>query len=225
MNLKKLGILLSLSTLVSINLTTTNALTQEDPAWNVEDDTQVEEPSIQFGEAISQGKCTIANQLAGEDGRTLAIALDGFVAENGQRNKCLLRINTTIPGGFHVQDVQVLYQGTAEIPEGENAIFSRSYIFNGGAFGQVKAEPQKTKFVEDNPLFQEQDNLTAASVSACGGQGQLGINMIARSSKEAALFVDTADVNAGDVQLHFDIVPCDTSNSLENPNQVAVGLK
>ncbi len=50
MNLKKFGILLSLSTLVSINLTTTKALTQEDPASNAE------EPSIQFGEAISSLK-------------------------------------------------------------------------------------------------------------------------------------------------------------------------
>ena len=219
MNLKKFGILLSLSTLLSINLATTKALTQEAPTGNAE------EPSIQFGEAISQGKCTIFDQLAGEDGRTLAIALDGFVSENGQRNRCILRINTTIPGGFHVQDVQVLYQGTAEVPEGENAILSRSYSFNGGPFGQITAEPQNTKFVESNPLFQEQDNLTAASVSVCGGQGQLGINMVAQSSAEAALFIDTADLNAGEVKLHFDLIPCDTSNTLENSNQVSLGLK
>ncbi len=44
-----------------------------------------------------------------------------------------------------------------------------------------------------------------ASSSVCGGTGELGMNMIAKSSPEATLFVDTAD-------LYFDIVPCNTSN-------------
>lgn len=206
MNFKKFGVLFSLSTLLGINLTATKALSQEYYASNNE------EPSIQFGEAISQGRCTIADQLPGEDGRTLSIALDGFTSEYGKRNRCILRINTTIPKGFHVQDVDVLYQGSTEIPDGEKANFTRAYIFNGGAFGQVKAPPKNTEFTESNPLFQEQDNLTSASVSACGGQGQLGINMIANSSQAAALYVDTADLNAGevDVNLQFDLVPCDT---------------
>ena len=157
MNFQKFGVLLSLSTLVGISLTTSKALSQQHHASNQE------EPSIQFGEAISQGRCTIAEQLAGEDGRTLSLALDGFTSEYGKRERCILRINTTIPGGFHVQDVDVLYQGSAEVPDGANATLSRSYIFNGGAFGQVKVPPQSTKFTESNPLFQEQDNLTAAS--------------------------------------------------------------
>ncbi|MEM7590740.1 MAG: DUF4360 domain-containing protein [Cyanobacteria bacterium P01_A01_bin.83] len=204
MNFKKFGVLFSLSALVGISLTATKVLSQQHYASNQE------EPSIQFGEAISQGRCTIAEQLAGDDGRTLSIALDGFTSEYGKRERCILRINTTIPGGFHVQDVDVLYQGSAEVPDGHRATLSRSYIFNGGAFGQATAKPASTKFTEDQPLFQEQDNLTAASASVCGGQGQLGINMVANSSKEAALFVDTADLNAGDVQLSFDIVPCDS---------------
>lgn len=202
MNFKKIAILFSLSTLLGVSLNNTRAVSQESYAEGGE------EPSIQFGEAISQGSCSIADQLTGEDGRTISIGLEGFVSEYGKRNKCVLRINTTIPGGFHVQDVDVLYQGSAEVPSGHNARLSRSYIFNGGAFGQIKVPPKSTKFTEDNPLFQEQDNLTAASVSACGGQGQLGINMVAQTSKEAALYIDSADVNASKVQLRFDLVPC-----------------
>ncbi len=193
MNLKQFGVLLSVSTLIGINIGTTKALTQE--------------PSIQFGEAISQGSCTIENQLASEDGRTLAIAFKDFTAANGKRNKCVLRINTTIPSGFHVQDVQILYQGTAEVASGGNTSLSRSYIFNGGAFGQPTAPSKTSKFTESNPLFQEQDELTVASAS-CGGQGQLGMNMVAASSRGSSIFVDTADLNAGDVKINIDIVSC-----------------
>lgn len=200
MNFKQFTTLLLLSGLFGIGVNTTKSLAQESKA---------EEPSIQFGEAASVGSCSIGDQLTGEDGRTISIGLNNFQAEYGSRTKCVLRVNTTIPGGFHVQNVDVLYQGEAQIDKpGEKAIFSRSYSFNGGAFGQVVAPPKTTKFTESNPLFQEQDNLTAASVSACGGTGQLGINMVGRASKEAALFIDSADINASKVQLHFDLVPC-----------------
>ena len=202
MSYKKLGILLSLSVLLGISLSGTKAFTQE---------SDTEEPSIQFGEAASVGSCSIGDQLTGEDGRTISIGLNDFQAENGGRTKCVLRINTTIPGGFHVQNVDVLYQGEAIIDQpGKKATFSRSYSFSGGAFGQVAAPPKTTNFAESNPLFQEQDNLTAASVSACGGTGQLGINMVARASKQAALYIDSADLNASKVELHFDLVSCDS---------------
>ncbi|MEO0014541.1 MAG: hypothetical protein RLZZ535_2930 [Cyanobacteriota bacterium] len=193
MTLKQLGVLLSISTAIGINIIPTKALAQE--------------PSIQFSEAISQGSCTIENQLASDDGRTLAIAFKDFKSANGQRNKCILRINTTIPSGFHVQDVQVLYQGSAEVASGGNTSLNRSYTFAGGALGVAKAPPKITKFTESNPLFQEQDDLTVASAS-CGGTGQLGMNMLAGSSQGSTIYVDTADVNAGDVRLHIDIVPC-----------------
>ena len=199
MNLKKLGFFFSLSALLGVSLTATEAFTQES------------EPSIQFGEAASVGRCTIGDQLTGTDGRTISIGLNDFQVQEGARDKCVLRINTTIPSGFHVQNVDVLYQGEAIIDKpGKKAIFSRSYSFNGGAFGQVVAPPKTTKFTESNPLFQEQDNLTAASVSACGGEGQLGINMVARASKKAALFIDSVDVNASKVELRFDLVPCES---------------
>ncbi|MEH1939947.1 MAG: DUF4360 domain-containing protein [Nostoc sp.] len=167
-----------------------------------------EAPSIQFGNAIGSGGCSIEDQLAGSDGRTLSIILKDMSAKNGKRQRCLLRVDTIIPSGFHVQDVQILYQGSTEVSSGSGgANLSRSYIFTGGALGVSKATPTTTKFTSSEPLFQAQDNLTVASAS-CGGQGQLGINMIAQSSPGSFIVVDTADINAGDVKLHIDIAPC-----------------
>jgi hypothetical protein len=193
MILKQLGVLLSISTVIGINIIPTKALAQE--------------PSIQFGEASSNGNCTIAEQLVGEDGRTLSIALDGFISENGKRERCILRINTTIPQGFLVQDLQVLYQGTTNVASGGKTNLIRSYTFAGGALGVAKLPPKTSEFTETVGLFQEQDDFTAVSAS-CGGQGQLGINMLANSSKGSDILIDTADVNAGIVRLYIDLIPC-----------------
>jgi hypothetical protein len=76
MNIRKFGLLLSVSTLIGVNIGTTKALTQTATP-------PTQEPSIQFGKALFQGTCTIENQLAGEDGRTLAIAFGKFQSENG----------------------------------------------------------------------------------------------------------------------------------------------
>ncbi len=82
-------------------------------------------PITQFeiGEAISQGKCTIASQIADGEKHTLSMVLDGFFAENSQRKRCLLRVNTSIPSGFRIKGVRVLYQGETRIPDGANASF------------------------------------------------------------------------------------------------------
>ncbi|MGJ5629513.1 DUF4360 domain-containing protein [Nostoc sp. CALU 1950] len=193
MNFKQFGVLLSISTVLGTNLIATKVLAQ-DP------------PSIQFGNAIGSGGCIVEDQLVGSDGRTLSIILDKMSARNGKRQRCILRVDTAIPSGFHVQDVQILYQGSTEISQGKTSL-SRSYIFTGGALGVAKATPTTTQFTSSNPLFQAQDNLTVASAS-CGGQGQLGINMIAQSSQGSFIVVDTADLNAGDVKLHIQLAPC-----------------
>ena len=193
MNFKQFGVLLSISTVLGMNVIATKALAQ-DP------------PSIQFGKAIGSGGCTIGDQLTGSDGRTLSIFLDNMVAKDGGRQKCLLRVNTTIPSGFHVQDVQVLYQGSTEVPQGKTSL-SRSYIFAGGGLGVSKATPTTSEFTSSNPLFQAQDDLTVASAS-CGGEGQLGMNLVAKSSTGTSIILDSIDVNAGDVKLHIDIAPC-----------------
>ncbi|MHC5723890.1 MAG: hypothetical protein ACYTXY_06945 [Nostoc sp.] len=72
MNFKQFGVLLSISTVLGMNVIATKALAQ-DP------------PSIQFEKAIGSGGCTIGNQLPGSDGRTLSIFLDNMVAKDGGR--------------------------------------------------------------------------------------------------------------------------------------------
>ncbi|MEH2178905.1 DUF4360 domain-containing protein [Nostoc sp.] len=173
-------------------------------------------PSILFGDAIGSGGCKVADQLVGEDGRSLSIILDNFSAYSGERKKCILRVQTFIPSGFIVQDVQVLYQGTTEIKAGnkDGTSLSRTYSFSGGALGQAVAPPKTTKFTSTKPIMQafaEQDNITVlASTGLCsgGGVGLLGANLIAQSSPGSNIVVDTADINAGDVRLYFDLKRC-----------------
>ncbi|MEY4519927.1 MAG: hypothetical protein RLZZ499_2527 [Cyanobacteriota bacterium] len=180
---KYFGIFLSAITLISINISSTKVLAQE--------------PRIEFGEAISLGTCTFGEPFVGEDGTTYAIALDGFASENGKRERCILRINTTIPNGFYA-DLQFFYQGSTEVFGEENATLSRSYTFTGGATGIAKAAPKTTQFTTSEGLFQERDKFI---VGSCGGLGQLGINIIASSSSKALLVVD-------DLKIHVDLVPC-----------------
>ncbi|MBN3926766.1 DUF4360 domain-containing protein [Nostoc sp. NMS4] len=197
MNIKQLGTLVSVSTILGMNVITTKAFAAPIPI-----------PSITFGKAIGSGGCTVAGQLLGDDKRSLSIILDNFAAFEGQRKICILRINTTIPSGFFVQNVQVLYQGTVGVKLlSKGSTLSRSYIFNGGALGLASAVPKITKFTSDNPLFQEQDDILIGAAS-CGGKGQLGINLIEKSTSGSSITVDTADLSAGDVLLRIDLSPC-----------------
>ncbi|MEH2088734.1 DUF4360 domain-containing protein [Nostoc sp.] len=198
MNFKQFGLLLSLTTILGMNVITTKVLAGD-------------LPSITFGDALGSGGCSVADQLPGEDGRSLSIVLDNFSAFNGQRQKCILRVQTFIPSGFIVQDVQVLYQGTTDIDRGSRGTsLSRTYSFSGGALGQAVAPPKTTKFTSSK-AFAEQDNITVlAATGLCsgGGQGLLGINMVGQSARGSSIFVDTADLNAGDVRLYFDLKRC-----------------
>ncbi|MBN3891634.1 MAG: DUF4360 domain-containing protein [Nostoc sp. JL31] len=197
MNFKQFGLLLSLTTILGLNVIATKVL--------------AEEPSITFGDALGSGGCKVADQLPGEDGRSLSIVLDNFSAFNGQRQKCILRVQTFIPSGFIIQDVQVLYQGTTDIDRrSRGTSLSRTYSFSGGALGQAVAPPKTTKFT-GSKAFAEQDEITVLAASGLcsgGGQGLLGINLIAQSSRGSSIFVDTADINAGDVRLYFDLKRC-----------------
>ncbi len=197
MNFKQFGVLLSVSTILGINVIANKVLAAE--------------PSITFGEAIGSGGCVVDDQLAGEDGRSLSLVLDNFNAFNGGRKKCVLRVQAFIPSGFIVQDVQVLYQGTTEVnSKSKGTSLSRTYSFSGGALGQAVAPPKTTKFTSDK-AFAEQDQITVlAATGLCsgGGQGLLGINLVAQSSSGSSIYVDTADLNAGDVRFYFDLKRC-----------------
>ncbi|MCC5617440.1 DUF4360 domain-containing protein [Nostoc sp. CHAB 5836] len=195
MNFKQIGVLLSVSTIVGINMIANKALAQHSP-------------SIFFERVIGSGGCIVEGQLLGPDGRSLSIILNNMNASNGQRQRCILRINTIIPSGFNVQNVQILYQGSTDVDSGSRGTsLSRGYIFTGGGLGIASAPPKTTQFVASNPLFQEQDDLIVGSAS-CGGQGQLGINLIAQSSLGSFIVVDSADLNAGSVIFRINLRPC-----------------
>ncbi|MEH1812851.1 MAG: DUF4360 domain-containing protein [Nostoc sp.] len=198
MNFKQFGVLLSISTILGLNVIATKVLADDSP-------------SITFGKAIGMGGCKIGGQLPGEDGRSLSIVLDNFSAFSGDRKKCILRVQTSIPTGFIVQDVQVLYLGNTDINRrSKGTSLSRTYSFSGGAFGQAVARPQTTNFSETK-AFAEQDELTVIAASGLcngGGQGLLGINIVAQSSSGSSIFVDTADLNAGDVKFFFNLKRC-----------------
>ncbi|MBE8965260.1 DUF4360 domain-containing protein [Nostocales cyanobacterium LEGE 12452] len=199
MNFKQFGVLLSLSTILGLNVIGTKVL--------------ADEPSITFGDAIAArgSACKVADQLAGEDGRTLSLILDNFSAFSGARKRCILRVQTFIPSGFIIQNVQALYQGNTDINRGSRGTsLSRTYSFSGGAFGQAVARPQTTNFAATK-AFAEQDEITVlAATGLCsgGGQGLLGINLVAQSSPGSSIYLDTADLNAGDVILRFDLKRC-----------------
>jgi hypothetical protein len=191
MNFKQFGVLLSLSTIVGINLIANKASAQ----------------SITFGPAIASGGCRVTDQLIGPDGRSVSIFLDNMKASNGQRQRCLLRIQTAIPAGFLVQDVDVLYQGSVEVgPRSRGVTFSRNYSLVG-SLGIVSATPQSTQFTDTESLFAEQDNLTVLSAS-CGATGNFGINMVAQSTPGAFFTLDTVDVASAVVRLFIPIRPC-----------------
>jgi hypothetical protein len=180
MKFKQLGVLLSLSTIVAINLIANKVLAQE--------------PSITFGEAITSGGCRVVDQLVGTNGKSLLILSDNMKASNGERQRCLLRVSTTIPAGFFVQDAQVLYQGSVEVlPLSRGVSLSRSYSLVG-SLGIVTATPITTQFTASDPLFLEKDDLTVLSAS-CGARGDFGLNMIAQSQPGASINFDIVYVS------------------------------
>lgn len=188
MNLKHFCILLSVATVFSINVVVTKALAQK-------------KPRIQFEKAIASG-CKIANRPIGKDGKTSLFLFWNIQARDGQRKFCNIRINTTVPSGFRVENLQFLYQGNINVSSGSRGTsLSRSYTFAGGALGITALKPKISKFTSTNELFQELDDITTVSAS-CGGQGQLGINAIAQSFPGSSIVVDTPIV------IHYKLAPC-----------------
>jgi hypothetical protein len=187
MKFKQLGVLLSLSTIVGINVIANKALAQ--PI----------EPSITFGNAIATGECRVADQLVGPNGRSLSIDLNNMRATNGQRARCIIRVNTTIPPGFRVQDARLVYQGSVEVfPLSRGVTFNRSYSFTRGT--GLASKLSTTTFTDSNPLFEKQDDLTGLFAS-CGGRGNFGINMHAQSSPGSDIIFDTAYVSISSLKL------------------------
>ncbi|MEH2352746.1 hypothetical protein [Nostoc sp.] len=186
MNFKQFGVLLSISTIFGMNVIVTKTLAQD-------------LPSISFG-AITTVGCSVANQPTGSVRTTLPITLDNISASEGQRQRCILRAETFIPSGFFVKDIQILYEASAKVSSmSKGASLSRTYSFSGGAVGQAISLPKTTNFTSNGSNeFAEQDDITVLSAS-CGGQGQLGINIIAQSSPGSSIDISKIVILSGNL--------------------------
>ena len=196
MNFRYFGAFLSLSTVLGISLVATQAWTK-----------QPQQPSIKFKKAYSWDGCKVGGQLTGEDGRTLAIVLDDMNVADKERKVCYIAVPTALPGNYLMQDVQVLYQGTTENPQGAKTLLRRMYIFKSESGKKIKTQWVSKRFKSSNLLFQEQDKVSVIPKS-CSWQGLLVIVIEARASPKTSLIVDTADLNAGDVKIDIDTTPC-----------------
>jgi len=163
--------------------------------------------SIEFKKAFSWNGCQIGGQLAGADGRTLAIILDNMSVADRERKVCFMAIPTTLPENQIMQDIQVLYQGTTENPGKAKTSLRRKYSFVSKSQRKIKLDWIESKFESSIPLFQEQDAISVMPKS-CGWGGWLIIGIDARASHQASLIVDTADINAGDVKVDIETTPC-----------------
>ncbi|MEH2127287.1 hypothetical protein [Nostoc sp.] len=188
MNFKQFGVLLSISIIFGMNVIVPKTLAQD-------------LPSISFG-AITTVGCSVANQPTGSVRTTLPITLDNISASEGQRQRCILRAETFIPSGFFVKDIQILYEASAKVSSmSKGASLSRTYSFSGGALGQVIAPPKTTKFISDK-AFVEQDEITvlpASGLCSGGGQGLLGINIIAQSSPGSSIDISKIVIFSGNL--------------------------
>ncbi|WP_158441881.1 DUF4360 domain-containing protein [Pleurocapsa sp. PCC 7319] len=182
--------------MLGINLIPTKALTKKP-----------QKPSIKYEKAFSWNGCKVGGQLAGGDGRTLAIVLDDMSVADKERQLCFIAVPTTIPGNYLMQDVQILYQGTTENPGGAKTRLRRKYKFVSKSRKRINTEWVTSLFKSSNPLFQEQDEV-AVIPKSCGWQGWLIIGIEAKASRKTSLIVDTADLNAGDVKIDIDTTPC-----------------
>ena len=223
MNFKYLRSFLLIFTVLGINLISVEARTQQPEISGVKT-IEAKKPinrknrsrrrkkknrraSIKFERAFSWNGCQIEGQLAGVDGRTLAIILDNMSVKNKERKFCFMAIPTALPDNQVMQDVQVLYQGTTENPEKAKTLLRRKYTFVSKSQKKIKLDWIESKFKSSIPLFQEQDEVSI-NPDSCGWDGWLVIRIETRASRKASLIVDTADINAGDIKIDIDTTSC-----------------
>jgi hypothetical protein len=166
-------------------------------------------PSITFGEAVTSGSgCRPAEQVISPDGRTISILLENFVAQNGKRSNCVLRVPTAVPGGFLVQSVDVTYQGFKDIaPRG------RGFLKSTYSVGAQTAQGLNLNFTPGTDIFTGKAPFTLAALSQCGFNSNIGVNMTAYASQNSTVILDSVDMQARNpdiymVTLTFGLRPC-----------------
>ncbi len=162
--------------------------------------------SITFSKAVTSGSgCRPSKQIISPDGKSVSILLEKFVAENGKRTLCNLKIQANIPSGFHLQQIDVTYQGFRDIKEGETGFFKSSYL-GSSTTGGVEANFSSGTdiFILQSPFLIE-----SKTRSCKGTKTNIGINMTAFASKNSQVALDSVDLEAGKIILSFKLVPCE----------------
>lgn len=164
------------------------------------------------GNGCPQGTAAVA---VTEDGKTLSVLFDRFIAEAGNttgrridRASCNLRIPVSIPAGFSVAIIQSDYRGFTAVPGGgASATFNAEQFFAGQARG-----PKTTKkFVGPrNDDFLISAPVVATAWSQCGGDAILAVNTSATAMSNSAMqqtmiAVDSLDINQQDVGIFYSL--------------------
>jgi hypothetical protein len=148
--------------------------------------------SITFGPAItSGGGCRPGQQVISPDGRTISILLENFVAENGRRATCNLRIPTEVPAGFLIQTVDVTYQGFRDIQPRGFGFLKSTY-----SVGAQTAPGLNLNFTPGTDIFIGKAPFKVVAFSQCGLNSNIGINMNAYASRGSTVMLDSVDMEA-----------------------------
>ncbi|MEO6394427.1 MAG: DUF4360 domain-containing protein [Devosia sp.] len=170
-------------------------------AVQAQDDISLGDPST-AGTGCPAG--TVAASLT-EDGKSLSIAFDSFVAEAGgatnktfDRKVCNVSIPVHVPQGLSISVLGIDYRGYNNIPAGANTQFNVEYFFAG-----VRGPTfQKTFTGVLDDVYTIHNELTAQSIvwSKCGADVILrtnpSIRVTTKQNKQAIATVDSEDVSA-----------------------------
>lgn len=165
----------------------------------------------QVGYAGSGCPANSASINMAEDGKTVSILFDEFVAEAGleggrtfDRKKCDISISVQVPSGFSVSLIDADYRGFLELPRGARARFSREYFFAGQRGPRFNDRWRGNTSQE----FYKKDRLgvLANTWSQCGEnvvlRAKTAINVNTRKNSQAVAGVDSADYTSKTIVHH-----------------------
>lgn len=161
--------------------------------------------SMSFTRALTSGSgCRPNKQVISPDGRAVSILLDNFIAENGKKVLCNVKLRATVPNGFFLQEVNITYQGFQDIQAGGTGYFQSSNLGSKTAGGvNVNFNQGADIFIAKAPFTVESKNPACKSATT-----DVGVQMTAFASKGSMVALDTVDLEAGKVIFEFQVVPC-----------------
>ena len=166
---------------------------------------KAEAQSMSFNRALTSGSgCRPSKQVISPDGQAVSILLDNFIAENGKKVLCNIRLRATVPSGFYLQEINVTYQGFQDIKKGGNGFFQSTNL------GAKTSGGVKMRFKKGTDIFIVQSPLTVISKNASCKRAttDIGVKMIAFASKGSLVALDTVDIETSKVIFDFQIHPC-----------------